>query len=243
MKNPITIYIPYCYLIGWSKLNKFYYGVRTAKNCNPSDFWVKYFTSSKQVKKFRKKYGDPDIIQIRKTFLDKDSAMKWESKVLRRLNVKDRNDFLNLCNSYPDFCTNGYVPVVNIKTGDIEMVTCEEYINGKNVLYESCHKGKNFSDKTKNKLSIAKKGTILIHNLEKCLRIFPNELEHYIQLGYEMGMLPETKIKMNGYKKGNKPHNYGKIWIVNKNNEMKSISPNEFEIYSKNGFIKGRKYI
>ncbi|MCA9496708.1 MAG: hypothetical protein KC589_07200, partial [Nanoarchaeota archaeon] len=80
-----SIYTPYTYLIGWSNLNKFYYGVRTAKNCNPNDFWVKYFTSSKEVKKFRKENGDPDIIQIRKTFKDKDSATKWESTVLRRL--------------------------------------------------------------------------------------------------------------------------------------------------------------
>ena len=60
--------IPYTYLIGWSKLNKYYYGVRYAKNCHPSDLWTKYFTSSKYVKQFREENGEPDIIEIRKTF-------------------------------------------------------------------------------------------------------------------------------------------------------------------------------
>ena len=36
---------PYTYLIGWSNLNKFYYGVRYGKGCHPSDLWVKYFGS------------------------------------------------------------------------------------------------------------------------------------------------------------------------------------------------------
>jgi hypothetical protein len=41
--------ISYTYLIGWSKLDKWYYGVRYASNCNPDELWVKYKTSSKQL--------------------------------------------------------------------------------------------------------------------------------------------------------------------------------------------------
>ena len=77
----------YTYLIGWSKYNKFYYGVRTAKNCNPKELFVSYFTSSKYVKKFIKQFGNPDIIQIRKTFNDKLKALEWEEKVINRLNM------------------------------------------------------------------------------------------------------------------------------------------------------------
>lgn len=51
-------HVPYTYLIGWSKLNKWYYGSRTAKNCHPSELWIKYFTSSKFVKEFRRLYGE-----------------------------------------------------------------------------------------------------------------------------------------------------------------------------------------
>jgi hypothetical protein len=80
------IYQPYTYLIGWSAKQKYYYGVRFAKKCNPSDLWKSYFTSSKYVKEFRKQFGEPDIIQIRKTFDCANKAILWESKVLRRIN-------------------------------------------------------------------------------------------------------------------------------------------------------------
>lgn len=86
---------PYTYLIGWSQHRKFYYGVRYAKDCSPSDLWVKYFTSSKEVAAMKTLYGDPDILQIRKVFSSKERAKIWENKVLRRLKVVIREDFLN----------------------------------------------------------------------------------------------------------------------------------------------------
>ena len=91
----MTIYTPYTYLIGWSHMNKYYYGVRYAKGCAPEEFWVKYKTSSKTVKIFTEEYGDPDIIQIRKTFDCADKARIWENVVLRRMKVVERDDFLN----------------------------------------------------------------------------------------------------------------------------------------------------
>jgi hypothetical protein len=87
--------IYYTYVVGWTKLNKFYYGVRFAKNCHPNDFWKNYFTSSKLVKNYRETYGEPDHIQIRKTFNDIDSAIHWEQKVLKRLNVLQSDKWLN----------------------------------------------------------------------------------------------------------------------------------------------------
>ena len=83
---------PYTYLIGWSKLNKWYYGVRYSKKCHPSDLWVNYFTSSKYVDEFRKKNGEPDIIQIRKIFTNGEQAIKWEEKVLKKLKVLNENN-------------------------------------------------------------------------------------------------------------------------------------------------------
>jgi hypothetical protein len=94
-----SIYTPYTYLIGWSTKNVWYYGVRYAKKCSPDDLWKSYFTSSKHVKKFRKENGEPDIIQIRKTFSDANSAKSWEEKVLRKINVIKRKDFLNKTNT------------------------------------------------------------------------------------------------------------------------------------------------
>jgi len=86
----------YTYLIGWTKTNKWYYGVRYAKNCDPSDLWKTYFTSSKFVKKQRDLYGDPDIISIRKTFGDNSIKAKlWEERVLENLDVIKNEKWLN----------------------------------------------------------------------------------------------------------------------------------------------------
>lgn len=91
----MDIYIPYTYLIGWSKLDLWYYGARWASNCHPDDLFITYFTSSKQVKKIRNKHGDPDIIQIRKTFETAYEARNWESKVLQRMKVIRNPKWLN----------------------------------------------------------------------------------------------------------------------------------------------------
>lgn len=98
-----SIYTPYCYLIGWSKQNKFYYGVRysTRTNClyktgcHPDDFWVTYFTSSKYVTEYRTLYGEPDVVQIRRTFKTSKAAINWEERVLKRLNAASNGKFIN----------------------------------------------------------------------------------------------------------------------------------------------------
>ncbi len=107
----MNIYIPFTYLIGWSQHNKFYYGRKTAKNCHPSDLWKSYFTSSKQVKEFRLKFGDPDIIQIRKIFPNNPKACSiWENKVLKRMDVQHDLRFLNKRNGDYKWDTTGISP-------------------------------------------------------------------------------------------------------------------------------------
>jgi hypothetical protein len=91
---------PYTYLIGWSELDIWYYGSQYGRKANPSNLWVTYFTSSKHVKKFREKYGEPDVKEIRKTFPnDSEAAREWEYKVLHRLKAKQKEKFLNKTNS------------------------------------------------------------------------------------------------------------------------------------------------
>lgn len=133
--------IPYTYLIGWPHLNIWYYGVRFQKNCNPTDFWVSYFTSSKHVKKFIKENGNPDIRIIRKTFLDSKSARYWEHKVLRRLNARDDHRFLNKTNGDGRFFNLGH-------TEETKKRLSEK------------HTGKKLSEETKQKLSIVNKGRL-----------------------------------------------------------------------------------
>lgn len=93
------MHIPYTYLIGWSSHNIYYYGVRYSSKCNPKELWKTYFTSSKHVTQFRVKNGEPDIIQIRKTFSNKKDAIIWENKVLQRMKAHINIKFLNKTNN------------------------------------------------------------------------------------------------------------------------------------------------
>jgi hypothetical protein len=94
---------PYTYIVGWAKHNKFYYGSRYGVNCSPNDLWQTYFTSSKIVHAFREQFGEPDIIQIRKTFKNRDEAINWEFKVLKKLKVKSNEKWLNIAVGKPTF--------------------------------------------------------------------------------------------------------------------------------------------
>lgn len=85
----------YTYLIGWSTLDRWYYGCQYGKNANPDKLWVTYFTSSKVVKDCRLKHGDPDVIKVRKVFSDGNKCREWESRVLKRIDVCRQLKWLN----------------------------------------------------------------------------------------------------------------------------------------------------
>jgi len=100
--------IPYTYLIGWTVLDKWYYGVRYRKGCHPSDLWAKYFTSSPIVEAYRVKFGEPDVIQVRRIFNNTQLARYWEDKVHHRMNVVKSSKWLNLCYGNTKFKTDGH---------------------------------------------------------------------------------------------------------------------------------------
>lgn len=85
----------YTYLIGWTKTNKWYYGVRYAEKSTNDDLWKTYFTSSRYVKDYRKQFGEPDVVQIRKIFCDPQIAIKCEDRVIRKLRLFENSNFLN----------------------------------------------------------------------------------------------------------------------------------------------------
>lgn len=97
-------YIPYTYLLGWSILDKWYYGSRTAKKsrclyesgCHPDELLETYFTSSIKVLQMIERHGKPDVVQIRKTFPNSPrKAQIWEGKVLKKLKVGTKSRWLN----------------------------------------------------------------------------------------------------------------------------------------------------
>lgn len=143
----IYSHTPYTYLIGWSKLDRWYYGVRFAKDCDPDDLWTKYFTSSKYVKAFRKEHGEPDVIQIRKTFKDAKSAVLWEKAVLARINVVKKEKWLNKTDhkamkslsQEQNPCFNK-VPVIDAN-GNSFLISKEQYYSKENTEYKHSNYG------------------------------------------------------------------------------------------------------
>jgi hypothetical protein len=143
--------IPYTYLIGWPSLNTWYYGCRYAIGCEPTDLWNPYKTSSRHVNQFIKEHGEPEILQIRKTFTDRDKAILWEHKVLRRLNVTRKENWLNRTDNKA---------IVN----PIEDQIARARSMGKS------NKGRVLSEETKSKMSLAKKGRKGIPHTEESKR-------------------------------------------------------------------------
>lgn len=100
-------YIPYCYLIGWTNLNKWYYGSeysQKTKIANPSNLFnnmspYSYKTSSKEVQRIIEQHGVPDVISIRKTFKTSQECRAWEHKVLRRMDVIHSEKWINKTNN------------------------------------------------------------------------------------------------------------------------------------------------
>ena len=90
-------HIPYTYLLYCKPIKKYYYGVRYSKKCNPKDLWQSYFSSSRIIHYLIEVYGkDAFYYEVRKIFPgDPNAALKWEQKVLRRLNVNHKIKWLN----------------------------------------------------------------------------------------------------------------------------------------------------
>jgi len=153
----MTIYVPYTYLIGWRNHNKWYYGAQFNKTANPSDLWVTYFTSSKVVAAFRHQYGEPDVIEIRKTFTSKEKCLFWENAVLRKLNAAKSNLWLNKSNGAKDFYR---IP------GFKQSQETKDKI-AKASIGNAANKGKIFSDEHKRKISLALKGRIVTDEWRK----------------------------------------------------------------------------
>jgi len=120
------IYQPFCYLIGWSKQKTFYYGVRYARGTTPNDLWTKYYTSSKYVKLMCEQHGEPDIIEVRKTFKTAEEAICWEERVIRRIGAVKKSEWLNRNNT-----STGTRGIVNVPKTQAQKDHQSKMITGK----------------------------------------------------------------------------------------------------------------
>lgn len=211
----------YTYLIGWSKFNKFYYGVRYAKNCKPSDLWNTYQTSSKYVKEFVKLNGDPDIIKVRRVFDSIDKARNWEHKVLRRIRATSRDIFLNKTDniSIDPNLANYYLG----KRGELHPAYGKpnKFLSdyNKSALGDKNHfYGKHHSTESKNKIGF----------LNSLLMWVTDDIVEYKIL--------KTQDIPNGMRRGRLKIKQKRMWINNKN--IEKLVENKSDV--PNGWATGR---
>lgn len=170
--------IPYTYLIGWSELDRWYYGVRYQNGCSPDDLWNPYKTSSKHVKQFIRAHGDPDIIQVRKTFNNRQSALLFEHKVLRRMRVIRKEQWINktdnraISNTYDEQVIRAKKMGANNKGRKLSEETKRKMSEKAKLRKHSAHseetkrkmseshRGKTLSEEHKNNISLSLKGEL-----------------------------------------------------------------------------------
>ena len=130
MNNSI-IYTPYVYHICWSKTNMHYIGVEYKQTAHPDNLWKKYFTSSKYVKAYREENGEPDIVEVRKTFKNAHDALQYEHNILKKVDASDNISFLNEHNGNPWYNTAGKTSVKD-KDGNTLQVSVDDprYLSG-----------------------------------------------------------------------------------------------------------------
>lgn len=165
----MDIYTPFTYCITFKPTGQRYYGVRTKKNCHPSELWTQYFTSSKKIKKLIEIHGlDAFDFEIRKTFTTKSAAIEWEYRALKRLKVLDSDHWLNENIGGKEFVTKDKLTeehkqnVANAQRGKKKKPCSEERkrkISDARKGQPAHNKGKPMSEEQRKLLSAARKGS------------------------------------------------------------------------------------
>ena len=174
--------LPYTYLIGWSNLDLYYYGRRTARGCNPSDLFESYFTSSDEVESYISEYGRPDIVQLRRTFDTVEKCCRWECAVLRRLDAKNNDRFLNKTNGDSEWTYSGIDAVWMNRQGKNRRVRREHIENYWNMGWAE---GRAVD-------------WVWVKKNDKSKRVATNEVDRYLQNGWERGRIVDVFGERNG---------------------------------------------
>lgn len=213
---------PYVYVIGWSHLEKFYVGVRFTKQSYLRDIWETYFTSSRHVKAFRKKHGEPDVVKVIKTFSSREEATNYEGDFIKRHGLIESSNWLNLHSHGSAFINPGgwnhssewkkkhseYMKALPRKRGS------ENARFGTHLSYETRlkigagRKGKLHSDLAKKKMSVAKIGKNNVSS--KPIRIQCNDeilqFDTYAEAGRYLNLPANSFSKWIASKKIPKKH-------------------------------------
>ena len=196
-------YLSYTYLIGWSRLDLWYYGVRYAqvKRKQDYDLWVNYFTHSVPVKQMRAFVGEPDVIHYDKIFDSIDEAKFYELKVLNEHNCKNSIHWLN----------KNDIPAPPVISGrNHPMYGKKHSENTKKILREKALKRNPISEETRLKISQANKGKGRPHTKESIEKMKKSALRR-------LPISKETRSKMSKSQKGRHHKEETKLKLRKKN--------------------------
>lgn len=180
--------IAYTYYLYHKPTGQKYYGVRYSKKCHPSDLWITYFSSSQTVSDLIKEYGiDSFKFEVRKTFDSVDKARKWEQRVLWRLKVVRKRDWINKSygTGWTDHVTVGMLGKKHSEETKAKMKISQTGEN--NGFY-----GKTHSKITKEKISKAHKGVSRPWTLD---RIVSDETRRKISKSNEGKIMSDSAKK------------------------------------------------
>lgn len=242
---------PYTYLIGWKNQNKFYYGVRYANGCDPTEFLVTYFTSSIEVKKMIESHGLPDIVQIRRVFNSIEKARLWEHKVLRRMQVVKSDKWLNQTDNKSIAPRTGSLNHMFGKSGELShRFGTTQSEKSKKIIGEKSRlkKGKmpeGFSEKmskivtgrkhselSKEKISVALTGRSFSSEHKKKISLNHADVSGENNPFFGKKHTPEQKILMSKQRTG--------TIMINKDGIIKRICKDLLESYLQQGWIRGK---
>lgn len=254
------MYAPYTYLIKWSATGKYYYGAQYGKAANPKNLWSTYFTSSKYVKKYRKDFGEPDIIQIRRTFKSKSDCLLWEHRILKKI-IHDKN-CLNISSNIGThaICIAGFVTVKN-DNGETSLVSVNDsrYLSGElkhiatgtTSVYDPISmttfrvsvtdprflSGELIST-NKGKSTPNQSGRKWINDGINNKYLYPHELAPFLDSGFVFGQI-QSKSTRDYSKSANSQ--LGSCWIFHELIGSKKIKYESFPQYYDQGWFIGRK--
>jgi len=255
----------YVYFIKWSFSGVWYYGRRTAHNCCPGELWVTYFTSSKYVKEYVKKHGNPDIIQVRKIFKDHKKCELYETRFLNKTKAVLNANSLNRSNATSKMSSKNMAPAKEAMTGiSIGLILLSDprwqngeivginkgvkniktSLNKKNTIPAKDCNGKDLGNIHKNdprwktgEIFPRMKGTTQSESSKEKNKISnQNKISVITPEGQKIKVKSDHPLYLNGIYKG---VSQGMIWVTN-GLISKTVKKEMLSEYLLNGWTKGR---
>lgn len=242
---------PYTYLIGWPELDRWYYGSRYALGCDPSELWVRYFTSSKKVAEFRKVHGEPTVRIVRKVFQDTNSVRLWEHRVLKKLKVIYNDRWLNKTDNKAIAPMPGDLNPMFGKIGELShrfgavLSDDSKKVIGKKSRLKKGKMPEGFSEKMRQIVTGRKHKDITKKNISIALTGREMTEEHKSNISKNHADVANEKNPFFGKTHSDeqrekwKESRAGKVWITN-GSQDRLVSKDDVDSFINNGWIKGR---